>query len=160
MSTTTPATADPASTDLFSNNRYAALLSSIPGAEDVALREMHGTERIGEPFAYEVRLITRQPIQQIVPVVGTAMTVGLKLEGGSTRYFNGLVTSFRFVSIEDTRRANYVAQMRAWLSLLEYRQNCRLFQNKTALEIIEAIFAEYPSGPFEYRKRGTNMRVR
>jgi type VI secretion system secreted protein VgrG len=160
MSTTTAATADPASTDLFSNNRYAALLSSIPGAEDVALREMHGTERIGEPFAYEVRLITEQPIQQIVPVVGTAMTVGLKLEGGSTRYFNGLVTSFRFVSIEDTRRANYVAQMRPWLSLLEYRQNCRLFQNKTALEIIEAIFAEYPSAPFENRTRVTNMRVR
>jgi type VI secretion system secreted protein VgrG len=160
MTNTTTSTTGPTSTNLFPDNRYAALLSPIPGAEMAALREMRGTERIGEPFAYEIKLITEQPIRQIAPVVGTAMTIGLKLEGGDTRYFNGLVTSFRFVSIEDTRRANYVAQVRPWLTLLRYRQNCRLFQNKTALEIIQAIFAEYPSARFENRTRAANMRVR
>jgi type VI secretion system secreted protein VgrG len=158
MSSTTASAAT--STDLFPNNRNAALLSSIPGAENPSLREMQGSERIGEPFVYEIKIISEAPIRKLAPVVGTSMTIGLKLKDGSNRYFNGLVTNFRFVGAEDTRRANYVAEVRPWLSLLDYRQNCRLFQNKTALEIIEAIFGEYPSAPFENRTRVTNMRVR
>jgi hypothetical protein len=56
MSSTTASAAT--STDLFPNNRNAALLSSIPGAESPSLREMQGSERIGEPFVYEIKVLS------------------------------------------------------------------------------------------------------
>jgi type VI secretion system secreted protein VgrG len=84
----------------------------------------------------------------------------LKLKDGSNRFFNGLVMRFRFVGIDETRRSNYVAEVRSWLTLLNYRQNCRVFQNKTALEIIKAIFAEHPAARFRDATRAASMRLR
>jgi type VI secretion system secreted protein VgrG len=159
MSTTTDAESGSFPTDLFLDNRYVEL-HSVFDPHEVRLREMSGTERVGEPFAYEVKLISRNPIRELVPVIGTRMTIGLKLKDGSNRYFNGLVTRFRYVGIDETRRTNYVAQVRSWLSLLDYRQNCRLFQNKTALEIIKAIFAEHPFARFRDATRAETMRKR
>ena len=100
------------STDLFSDNRYAEL-TSLFDKNEVRLRELAGTERVGEPFAYEIKMISREPIRDLAPVVGTRMTVGLKLKDGSNRYFNGLVTSFRFIGIDETRRTNYLAEVRS-----------------------------------------------
>jgi type VI secretion system secreted protein VgrG len=159
MSESTSAGAGSFSTDLFLDNRYVEV-RSIFDPHDVRLREMAGTERIGEPFSYDVKLISRNPIRDLAPVVGSRMTVGLKLKDGSNRYFNGLVFRFRFVGIDDTRRTNYVAEVRPWLTLLKYRQNCRVFQNKTALDIIKAIFAEHPSARFRDATRADPMRVR
>jgi type VI secretion system secreted protein VgrG len=147
------------STDLFLENRYVEL-RSIFDPHDVRLRELTGTERIGEPFAYEIKMISRNPIRELITVVGTRMTIGLKLKDGSNRYFNGLVTRFRYIGIDETRRTNYVAEIRSWLALLGYRQNCRVFQNKTALEIIKTIFADHPVSLFRDATRAENMRVR
>jgi type VI secretion system secreted protein VgrG len=147
------------STDLFLDNRYVEL-SSVFNPKDVKLRTLTGVERVGEPFCYNVNLISRDPIRDLVPVIGTRMTVGLKLKDGTNRYFNGLVTKFRYVGIDNTRRTNYVAEVRPWLSLLDRRQNCRLFQNKTAIEIIKAIFGEHPSALYKDDTNAAGMRVR
>lgn len=159
MSSTTTSTGGGFSTDLFLDNRYVELLSTLDPT-NARLREVNGTERIGEPFEYQIKLICIDPVQELAPVVGSRMTIGLKLKDGSGRYFNGLVTQFRFVGIDNTRRANYVAEVRSWLALLDLRQNCRLFQNMTALQIIKAIFADHPSALFTDDTSATDMRVR
>jgi type VI secretion system secreted protein VgrG len=159
VSSTTTSAAAGFTTDLFLDNRYVEL-KSIFDPTEVFLRELKATERVGEPFEYEITVISTNAIRDLMPVIGTRMTIGLKLKDDSNRYFNGLVTGFRFVGIDDTRRTNYVASVRSWLALLDRRQNCRLFQNKTALEIIKAIFAEHPSALFKDATRTENMRVR
>ena len=147
------------STDLFSDNRYVELTSVFDPAQ-VRLRDLTGTERVGEPFSYQIRMISRDPIEDLARVVGTRMAVGLKLKDGSDRYFEGIVTGFRFVGIDETRRTNYVAEVRSWLELLHYRQNCRVFQDKTALEVIKAVFADHPAARFRDATRSEGMRVR
>jgi type VI secretion system secreted protein VgrG len=159
MSGTTEEDSGSLATDLFLDNRYVEL-RSILDRHDVRLRELQGSERVGEPFLYEIKMICRNPIHKLEPLIGTRMTVGLKLKDGSNRYYNGLVTRFRYVGIDETRRTNYVAEVRSWLALLDYRQNCRLFQNKTALDIIKAIFAEHSVSLFRDATRAETMRVR
>jgi len=47
-----------------------------------------------------------------------------------------------------------VAEVRPWLSLLEYRRNSRIFQNKTSIEIITTIFREH-NGTFKNKTTGS-----
>ena len=146
-------------TDLFLYNRYVEL-RSVLDPEQVRMLEFHGSERIGEPFSYEIRMISRDPIRDLARVVGTRMTVGLKLKDGSSRHFNGVVAGFRFVGVDDTRRANYVADVRSWLAFLDRRENCRVFQNRTALEVVKAILSEHPAARFRDEVLSEGMRVR
>jgi len=138
---------------LLKDNRFAAVTSAAFQLNEVYLRRLRGVERLGEPFLYEVTLASPDPIQGFAKVPGQTLTAGLKLKGTATRYFHGIVTRFQYVGLDDTERLNYVAEVRPWLSLLEYRRNSRIFQNKTSLEIITTIFREH-KGTFKGRPTG------
>lgn len=138
---------------LLKDNRFAAVTSAAFQLNEVYLRRLRGVERLGEPFLYEVTLASPDPIQGFAKVPGQTLTAGLKLKGTATRYFHGIVTKFQYVGLDDTERLNYVAEVRPWLSLLEYRRNSRIFQNKTSLEIITTIFREH-KGNFKNKTTG------
>jgi type VI secretion system secreted protein VgrG len=129
--------------DLLAYNRYVAVTSAAFAMEEVTLLSMSGVERLGEPFRYEVRIISRQRIRNFTEVVGQPLTVGLKLADNGTRYFNGIVRRFSYMGLDDTRRPTYLAEIVPWLSLLEFRRNSRIFQNMTSLEIVKLIFDEH-----------------
>lgn len=138
---------------LLKDNRFAAVTSAAFQLNEVYLRRLRGTERLGEPFLYEVTLASPDPIQTFAKVPGQTLTVGLKLKGTATRFFHGIVTRFQYLGLDDTERLNYVAEVRPWLSLLDYRRNSRIFQNKSSLEIITQIFREH-KGNFKGRPTG------
>ncbi|MGO4124304.1 type VI secretion system Vgr family protein [Inquilinus sp. YAF38] len=138
---------------LLKDNRFAAVTSAAFQLNEVYLRRLRGVERLGEPFVYEVTLASPDPIQTFAKVPGQSLTVGLKLKGTATRFFHGIVTRFQYLGLDDTERLNYVAEVRPWLSLLDYRRNSRIFQNKTSLEIITQIFQEH-KGTFKGRPTG------
>ncbi|WP_225769723.1 type VI secretion system Vgr family protein [Inquilinus sp. Marseille-Q2685] len=138
---------------LLKDNRFAAVTSAAFQLNEVYLRRLRGTERLGEPFFFEVTLASPDPIQNFAKVPGQTLTAGLKLKGTATRFFHGIVTKFQYLGLDDTERLNYVAEVRPWLSLLDYRRNSRIFQNKTSLEIITTIFREH-KGTFKNRTTG------
>ena len=80
------------------------------------------------------------------------MSTALKMLGGPLsveaesndpkRWFSGLISDFRLTRIED-RLAYYEAVVRPWLWFLGNTTDCRIFQNMTAVEIIEEIFSKY-----------------
>lgn len=130
-------------------NRFAAVTSAaFPTQGGVVLRWLKGTERLGEPFLYEVKLASPDPIQNFAKIPGQSLTVGLKLKGTATRFFNGIVTRFQYLGFGDTERLHYAAEVRPWFSLLDWRRNSRIFQNKTSVEIISLIFREH-NGKFK-----------
>jgi type VI secretion system secreted protein VgrG len=145
------------SDSLLADNRYAALTSPGLDAAKVKLRWMKGFERIGEPFMFEAKIISSDAIKKLSPLIGQSATTAMKLAGGATRYFNGIITRCRYVGIEDTRRTNYLLEVRPWLWLLDQRRNCRVFQNKSTLEIVKAIFAEHPQAAFVDRTKPSGL---
>ncbi|KQP13683.1 contractile injection system protein, VgrG/Pvc8 family [Pseudorhodoferax sp. Leaf267] len=50
-----------------------------------------------------------------------------------------------------TLRARYRLSMRLWLSLLFVRRDSRMFQDKTAVQIVEQVFAHYAQASFVLR---------
>ncbi|EWY36540.1 hypothetical protein N825_22565 [Skermanella stibiiresistens SB22] len=143
--------------NLLADNRYAELTSPALDARKIKLRWMKGEERIGEPFLFEAKIISSDPIRELSPLIGQPATTALKLAGGNTRYFNGLITRCRYVGIDDTQRTNYLLEIRPWLWLLDQRRNSRIFQNKPTLEIVRTIFADHPQAAFIDRTKPSGL---
>lgn len=138
---------------LLLGNRFVAIASAGFALEDVHLRAFRGTERLGEPFRYEARIASRDPIRNFARIPGQAITVGMVLKGSATRFFNGVVTRFEYLGLDDTRRPHYAAEIRPWLCRLALRRNSRVFQERTSVEIATAIFGEH-RGSFRDRTGG------
>ena len=82
------------------------------------------------------------------------MTVHVVLADGSSRYFHGHVSRF-FAGDEDVeKRRNYRAEVVPWLWFLTRTSDCRIFQQKTAPEIIEQIFKDLGFSDFKAQLSG------
>ncbi|MBX5230611.1 type VI secretion system tip protein VgrG [Rhizobium sp. NLR9b] len=128
--------------NLLKHNRFAAVISSAFQPEDVTIRWLRGADRLSQPFLYEVKLAAPTPIQNFAKLPGQGLTVGLRLKDAEVRFFNGIITRFEYLGLEDTEHLNYVAELRPSFFLLDYRTTSRIFQNKTSIEIVTAILQE------------------
>jgi type VI secretion system secreted protein VgrG len=74
-------------------------------------------------------------------VLAQNVTVVMETANGTKRYFQGIVASFmQDGMVGDLSR--YRALVRPWLWLLTRSANCRIFQQQSVPEIVEAIFRE------------------
>jgi type VI secretion system secreted protein VgrG len=112
------------------------------GEGALLLRSFHGQESISKLFTFELDLVSEEPSIRYSDIVGQAVTVRITLADGSLRYWNGFVS--RFVQAgRDSNVAVYQATIVPWLWFLDQTTDCRIFQNKTAPDIIKQIFQEY-----------------
>ena len=100
-----------------------------------------GTEELGRPFKYHVTLLAEKELP-LDDLLGKPITVSVeKVDGGSGRYFNGLVSQ---VAASGKRGQFHVvtATLRPWLWVLTRISDNKIFQNKTVTEIIQEVFDE------------------
>src|SRR6185503_458353 len=69
-------------------------LEGPAGIESLAFRSMHGSDRLGQPFRYELELLSDDPGLRAEQVLGQSMTVHLELGERGIRHFNGFVSDF------------------------------------------------------------------
>jgi type VI secretion system secreted protein VgrG len=114
-----------------------------PLGEDVLiLRSFQGQEAISKLFMFELDLVSEEPSINYDNIVGQTVTLRVNLADGSPRYWNGCVS--RFVQAgRDSNIAVYHATVVPWLWFLDQTTDCRIFQSKTAPDIIKQIFQEY-----------------
>ncbi|OIX00196.1 type VI secretion system Vgr family protein, partial [Salmonella enterica] len=65
------------------------------------------------------------------------------LDGGGKRHISGLVTAARVVGHEG-RSVTYELRMEPWVKLLTHTSDYKAFQNKTVVDILDEVLAEYP----------------
>lgn len=127
--------------------------------EDVLLLEgFNGREAMSEPFLFRLDLLSEDPAIDGESVLRTNVGVGLTLPDGETRWIHGVVR--RFVQLRrDHDLTAYRAEIVPWLWFLSLARDCRIFQEKDALDIVEEVFNEQGYADFEircirsYRKR-------
>ncbi len=68
----------------------------------------------------------------------------------STREFNGLATGFYQLG-QHGRYHQYLLIVRPWTWLLTRTSDCKIFQDQTVRQIIEAVFADHPYADFEFQ---------
>ncbi|HET6469798.1 MAG TPA: type VI secretion system tip protein TssI/VgrG, partial [Geminicoccaceae bacterium] len=111
-------------------------------------RRMTGREAIGTPFRYDVTLLADDLSIELERLLGTGMTVEIRTLDGARRHFHGLVANVAHLGMEGSA-ALYEAELRPWFWFLSRTADCRIFQEKTTLEIVTQIFEKYPMAEFD-----------
>lgn len=112
-----------------------------PLGERVSFYSMTGRETLGQPFSYEVDLLSADDSIDLSAPLGHGASVVLERVDGSLREYTGFVTEFSLVG-EHGNYARYRAVMRPWLWFLGQNRNCRIFQKKSVPEIAKDLFRE------------------
>jgi type VI secretion system secreted protein VgrG len=108
-------------------------------ADDVLLfKRMQCSEALGRMYSFSLELASTRGDIKIADVLGTSMTVVLNLPDGGKRHFNGIVTRFAYAGWRDGM-ASYDAVLQPALWLLTRSSNCRIFQDKSAIDIVKAV---------------------
>ena len=134
-------------------------MPSLLGGPAFEVKSLTGREALGELFLYTIELQTPDSPQltptvtanvDVKKLVGKELSIIIELEGrgfqahigAGTREINGLVTSARFVRNEN-RRGIYMVTIEPWLVLATRTADCKIFQNQSALEIVQTVLTDY-----------------
>lgn len=134
------------------SEQRAAVVQTPVGAELLTFTNLIGRDEISRCFAYTVGFVSTSSDIDPLKMLGGA--VSIEGESDPKRWFSGLISDFRLTRIED-RLAHYEAVVRPWLWFLGNTTDCRIFQDKSVVEIVEAIFSKYSVAKFEKRLQGS-----
>ena len=118
-------------------HREIAVTSSL-GKDVLLFNRMSGSEQLGRLFEYRVQLLSEKKDIKIVDVLGKNMSINVDLPSGEKRLFNGIVTRFCSTGWQGNF-ATYEAIIHPWLWLLTRTANCRIFQEKSVLDIVKEV---------------------
>ncbi|EAA1522029.1 type VI secretion system tip protein VgrG [Salmonella enterica subsp. enterica serovar Reading] len=152
----------------MAQDAVSAIVSAVaggPGAHNVTVSgsavppgallfaSLDGGETLSELFSYVVQLKTPDTLNlgyvspaanlPLKPMVGKDLCVNIELDGGGKRHISGLVTAARVVGHEG-RSVTYELRMEPWVKLLTHTSDYKAFQNKTVVDILDEVLAEYP----------------
>jgi type VI secretion system secreted protein VgrG len=128
--------------------------SNIITVDDLTGNPMHlhwmsGDEMLGGTmsgmFEYRMELASSSDNIKAKDVLGERLTINVPLADDSgVRYFNGHVTAWSYRGRRDVR-AIYHATVHPWLWFLNFTTDCRIFNKKSAIDVVKAIFDKYPN---------------
>nr|EHH2040409.1 type VI secretion system tip protein VgrG [Salmonella enterica] len=126
--------------------------SAVP-PQMLLFASLNGSETLGALFTYVVQLKTPDTLNlgyvspaanlPLKPMVGKDLCVNIELDGDGKRHISGLVTAARVVGHEG-RSVTYELRMEPWVKLLTHTSDYKAFQNKTVVDILDEVLAEYP----------------
>ena len=126
-------------------------LSPDPGFK-VVFDGLSGTEELGRPFHYDLYLHSKTIKADLTSMLGGSATVSIAKAGSSTRYFNGIVTRANHVGV-GAGAYRYHLELRPWIWLLGRTQDCKIFQNKSAFDVITSVFRDAGFSNFEDKRQ-------
>ncbi len=111
----------------------------IPSDATTALFDAY--EALSEPYVITIVFATRDAAFRAEDCLRTRLCLVVTGASGQQRYFDGIVDRARFVRIVDDER-HFEMRLRPALAGLEHREGCRIFQEKTVVQIVQTLFEE------------------
>ncbi|MCR4266322.1 type VI secretion system Vgr family protein [Nitratireductor sp. ZSWI3] len=136
----------PPAADFIQANRILRIIS--PLGEDQLLPE-RATIAEGVSSLFEIVVSARAKRDDIKPeeLIGRLVDVSLEVQqdddGGVRRPFNGLVTELSEGPPVTRGMRSYTLVLRPQLWLLSRRSNCRIWMDKTSLDIVQELLSEH-----------------
>ncbi|MES2320295.1 MAG: type VI secretion system Vgr family protein [Pseudomonadota bacterium] len=131
-----------------------ARLITLASAQDRALPEslmpeqFIGREAVNELFVFDVDALSVSTNLDLSMFIGEELTIELLQPDGSKRAWHGVCTQASWMGA-DGGVARYRLRLEPALSLLDKRRDSYIFQDKTALDIVTELMADYPQLRFE-----------
>ena len=116
-------------------------------------RSMTALEEISRLFEFQIIALSDNPDISADDLLGTDVAVSVEVADGSKRWFHGIAAAFGIEGV-DGRDFSYRITVRPWAWLMTRSADVRIFQEKTAVAIVEQVLKEYP-GTFVNELKGT-----
>ena len=143
------------STVLDQENRLLSI--STPLGDDVLiLQSFAASEAVSTLFNYECEMLSAEEGIAPADIVGQRVTIKLRLEEGEERYFDGFVNQFSGGAMHSRELRRYRAEVVPWLWFLTRSSDCRIFQEMTVPDIIEAVFGDFGFSDYELDLQGNH----
>jgi type VI secretion system secreted protein VgrG len=124
------------------------------GANKLLVRGFSGEEGISTLFLYNLELYSEDASLDFTQIVGQSATLQIQGSNGQFQYVNGIVG--RFVQAgRDSRFVTYLAELHPWFWMLTKSAGCRIFQNKTSLDIVKQVFSDLGFSAFSDKTTST-----
>jgi type VI secretion system secreted protein VgrG len=154
-------------------NRVARLDTALP-EDKLRLRHFTGREELGRLFEFEIEALSDTADINLDDILGKPAVVshnshGVDMHDSNTRHFHGLVVEAEYFGKRD-RQHSYRLTIRPWLYMLGLGSDCRIFENKTVVEVIKDVFGKagfadfrisasesYPKMPYCVQYRESNL---
>ncbi|MCG5055325.1 MAG: type VI secretion system tip protein VgrG [Myxococcales bacterium] len=122
---------------MFLDTRQVSVISALgPGA--FQLRRFGGNEKLGEPFSWVLDLRSENHNIRADKILGTEMVLELELPNLAKRQFTGFVIKFAYLGMQG-RFAAYRATLGPFLSLMQLKSDCRIFQDRPVPDIVAEV---------------------
>jgi len=116
-------------------------VETLLGEDAFLLTSFSGDERLSKPFRYQLELLAEAPDISPTDLIGKAIDIRIGLADESDRYINGHVQSLIAGGIHPNGYRQYHAEIIPWFQLLDYIDDCRIFQNMDVSAIIKDVFS-------------------
>ncbi|MCC7497231.1 MAG: type VI secretion system tip protein VgrG [Bryobacterales bacterium] len=124
--------------NLLGQNRSLFLKTPL-GENKLLIASFTGREAISEPFHFHLEMISEDPKIAFQDLIGKKVTFGLMGENEAPALtLNGVVVSLTQLP-SSFRIARYHADVSPSFELLKLRQDCRIFQNQSVLDILKVV---------------------
>ncbi len=138
----------------YTQDKRLIAIDTPLGKDVLLLRSFRGNEGISQLFHFTLELLSENHSIAFKDIIGKQVTVSLLAPGEKTRYWNGFISRFACVG-SDNRFSYYRAEMVPWLWFLTRTADCRIFQEMTTPEIVEAIFRIHGFQSFRRDEHGS-----
>lgn len=121
------------------------------GGEQLVLRRLSSRESLGRPFSITIEIFSPLAELDILPHLGKPASVSVSEDGVLMRHFNGIVVEGEYIGDEHEGHL-YRLALRPWTHLLAHNQDYRIFQDKTAIDIIKQVLGPHGFAAIDYGK--------
>jgi type VI secretion system secreted protein VgrG len=134
----------------------STVIPEILGQPALMPVKLEGTEALNGLFSYALELRTPDQLNLNVAraanfdlhtFIGKELSVGMELAGGNLndprqREINALITQARLLG-NDGRLVRYELTLQPWLVLASLNSDCRIYQDRTVVEILDELLGRY-----------------
>ena len=140
----------PFGTGLSQHARLFTLTSAQDSTLPYALMGEYftGREAVNELFSFDIDALSVSTDLDLAQFIGEELTIALLQADGNRRAWHGVCTAARWQGA-DGGVARYRLRLEPALTLLSHRRDCYIFQDKTVLDIVTELLADYPQVRFD-----------
>ncbi len=138
------------------------LLLTSPFGDDTAggqaslhALSFQASERLSQPFEIGLDVACNEAGADVASLLNQQISLTVRRKDGIDRCFNGVVRHVRRIGHENRGYWQYHLEMVPRLWFLSQTVDCRIFQQKTAVEILRQIFSENGVSPVEFHVSGS-----
>lgn len=137
-------------------NRSISISDFELGVDTLLLTQFNGTESLSGLYHYSIDVLSEN--REILPekIISKQGTVSIHTK--NKRFFNGFISQISLGEVNENGLRAYHLVMVPWLWFLTNTNNHRIFQEKTAKEIITTIFKDRGFNDFDFKAVGGDKR--